>query len=138
MSAIERPWLLEWPIRYLAATARVGASVVRRETLGRVIAELFRAERGVACLLVGRSCTTGGHRLRAAVTDIVVNGASTPNVFASNRIAFWWYSLQAIGVPALVSWAIPCLLVAVAVLCWRRSASHASPQRRMPAEFHDC
>lgn len=58
----------------------------------------------------------------ARIPAIVVPGASPANVFASNRLAVWWYAIRHLGVPAAASWAIAGGLLAAAIVCWRCSA----------------
>ncbi len=64
-----------------------------------------------------------GRTVGLSIPDVVLQGASATNTFASNRVALWWYSIQAVGVPAPVSWSIPVLLLAAAVVLWRRAGS---------------
>jgi hypothetical protein len=64
-----------------------------------------------------------GRTAGLSIPDVVLEGASAANVFASNRVALWWYAAQGVGVPAVVSWSIPVLLAAAAVVLWRRTGS---------------
>lgn len=63
----------------------------------------------------------------ARIPDVVVPGASAANVFASNRLALWWYAIRTLGVRPAVSWAIGLLLLAGAALAWRRARDAEPP-----------
>lgn len=61
------------------------------------------------------------------VPEIVVSGASADNVFVSNRLNVWWFSVRRAGVPPMVSWLIGLLLAASAAFGWRRLLRSAEP-----------
>jgi len=52
------------------------------------------------------------------VPDVVVPGASAANVYASNRLAVWWYAIRYTGTPAAVSWGIAFVLFLGSALGW--------------------
>ncbi|HYP13055.1 MAG TPA: hypothetical protein VEQ63_03955 [Bryobacteraceae bacterium] len=66
----------------------------------------------------------------ARVPQIEVEQASREYNFVSNRLAVWWYSLRAAGVPGAASWAVGLTLVACSAICFRSTIAMA---RRVPA-----
>jgi hypothetical protein len=58
-----------------------------------------------------------------AVSEVVVPGASTRDVFVSNRLTTWWYALIVNGFPSWASIAVGiCIMLALSVACacaWR-------------------
>lgn len=71
--------------------------------------------------------------LGADVPDVVVPGASPANVYASNRLAVWWYAIRAAGAPAAASWGIFVLLAAGAAFGWLLTLRSAAPTPFRPA-----
>lgn len=65
-----------------------------------------------------------------AVPEVVVPGASRADVFASNRLALWWYAIRFVGVRPAVSWAIGGALLLLGAACWR--LARARPQEAAP------
>jgi len=60
----------------------------------------------------------------------VAPGASRADVFASNRLALWWYAIRFVGVRPAVSWAIGGALLLLGAACWR--LARARPQEAAP------
>ena len=71
----------------------------------------------------------------AHIPDTVVPAASAANVWASNRLALWWFSARSAGVSPFISWMIAGTLICTGLACWRLSASwprQESPQDAAP------
>jgi len=71
----------------------------------------------------------------ARVPDVVVPGASAANVYASNRLAVWWYAIRYSGTPAAVSWGIAFVLFLGSAAAWFLSSGRAgfpTPFRPVP------
>ena len=74
--------------------------------------------------------------LGAPVPEVVLEGASPANVFASNRLATWWMAARAYGVPPAASFAVGALLLACGLWLARRafgSGADRSQARRQPS-----
>lgn len=56
----------------------------------------------------------------AHLQEAVVKGASTRNVWISNRLALWWYALQTQGLSPMVSWAICGGLLSMMLIFFKR------------------
>lgn len=70
----------------------------------------------VAALPDNLARTLGAH-----IPDVIVPGASAIDIWASNRLALWWYSIGYEVVPIYVSWLIAGALVCAVLGCWRLS-----------------
>lgn len=57
--------------------------------------------------------------LGVPLAETVVPGASSANVWVSNRLAVWWYAARTRGVPPAVSWAVGAGLALAALAAWR-------------------
>ena len=55
------------------------------------------------------------------IEERVAPGASPRNVFASNRLAFWWYGIQAMGVSPVLSWALGLTMMALVAVTGRKA-----------------